>query len=851
MLRRYKPDAQAREYFRGFPDSSLARRACISTLHIFQFSLVLLSRTRNSILNAQHQNLRFGLVLAFASFMVSQCCAQEAVFNQREKKLVGGLRDRALFDLAESHCQKLLTREGLTPTDHASIAIERIRVQTSKSRTGSDREQQWKQVDQIAEQFSTTHPKNPRTILVGLQQALAHLSFAKLLQQEVAANGSVPNGRELGLEQLLAARTILNRTREMRLDTVKAQANQSLSPHMLSSDQLRTLGTNLDYQLAVVNLTSAELTDTSSESETLNRIDSLGRVLTQLTAVRAAVSESRPLWWKTWINEASCRRMLGENEAADQILKTLRTRKRPKSTDGMLLQEEAALAIASGDVKRMKSVADRASKSRYDAETEVALIQLFVAAGQIEKASRLASGVSDRHGAYWARRADIALLSGSRAAAPARTATVDSAGLQMLLEAADKAEKNGDLDAAARGYLSVAESQFSAGDRAAGLTTTVRAAMALEKQSKHDEAAAALLKPGKAYPNEELAASIHLRGCWNLSKAKSDQFEIESTVHFKQWPESETSNQARYWVASLQSGRKDYKTAFQTLMKTQTQSTLFPASVRLARSAARRQLAVLEKQDLATRSLARQLLQSWADMYWNCSDSGKPLVAVAMAELCLAWRAEDKKMSADRMNESADLQTAESNAEFQYLLAFLGQSEEKALRISKANAAPFDGRVVAQLLRLLDRMDESKQGSEIKLAIADNAITKTKDQRLKNQFLLARASALAELGKENEAQAIFQQLMASDSKNLTVLLGMARVSKGESALKLWRSIGSRTKQQTPAWFEAKYNVAKLLHESGKSAEATKMLKYIKAVPPGWEDSELKDKFERLLSESSR
>jgi hypothetical protein len=55
MLRKYKPDAQAREYFRGFPDPSLARRACIATLRIFQFSRVLSCKTRNPNLNAQHQ----------------------------------------------------------------------------------------------------------------------------------------------------------------------------------------------------------------------------------------------------------------------------------------------------------------------------------------------------------------------------------------------------------------------------------------------------------------------------------------------------------------------------------------------------------------------------------------------------------------------------------------------------------------------------------------------------------------------------------------------------------------------------------------------------------------------------
>jgi hypothetical protein len=36
-LHEYKPEAQASGYFRGFPDPSLARRACIGTLRFFNF----------------------------------------------------------------------------------------------------------------------------------------------------------------------------------------------------------------------------------------------------------------------------------------------------------------------------------------------------------------------------------------------------------------------------------------------------------------------------------------------------------------------------------------------------------------------------------------------------------------------------------------------------------------------------------------------------------------------------------------------------------------------------------------------------------------------------------------------
>ena len=54
------------------------------------------------------------------------------------------------------------------------------------------------------------------------------------------------------------------------------------------------------------------------------------------------------------------------------------------------------------------------------------------------------------------------------------------------------------------------------------------------------------------------------------------------------------------------------------------------------------------------------------------------------------------------------------------------------------------------------------------------------------------------------------------------------------------------KAYTPNWFEAKLNVAQLLANSGKKAEALRLLKLLKEVGPGWEGSELKREFEKLL-----
>ncbi len=788
-------------------------------------------------------------LVLFLSFVPQPLLGQ--VFDSREQNLVSGLRERSLYALAERQCQEVLGRKGLTPSDFASIAVERIRIQTSQARTAQKRDLHWTAVDEIAGEFEAKHSGNPKAVLVGLQQALAHITFANQLQQEVEAMiGDLEAKRKQGLEQLAASRRVLDRTRQLTMDTIKLQANQNLNSDMLSSEQLRVLKTNLEYQQAVVNLTSAQLADPTTKEGKLDRLDSLGRVPEQLGSVRNAVAKSKPLWWKTWIREATCRRMLGDLTPAQRILGSLDQRGRPKSVDSMLMRERIELAIAMNDPAEMQRIARNASQGRFDPETEIALIRLLVGLGKVESASRLGRMIAATHGAWWARRADLALLSKSGKTANASPA-VDEAGARMLFEAAEKAERSGDLNAAAQGFQSVATTQFSTGDAAGGLATSVRAAMALEKQGKHKEAAGILLTPSKAHPKEKLAASIHLRGCWNLSKANDPQFVPESKWHIKKWPDSESANQSRFWVASKQIAKKEFKDAFETLLSSQSTSNQFSANVNLARYASRKLLSDAEDRKRTTRPIAQRLMQDWMRVYARCADEAKPLVVVAMTELAIGWQVEDTTDSLHMMTAVEVLPITKSNLEFQYLLAILEGPPKGKQRIEKTTTLPVDSRVVMQTFRLLSRINPDKQVFEIQLAIAENLLGRSSDEKLKKMLTFSKAKALAGIGKKQEATSILKKLAQADSGNQKVLVALAEISDGAEALKLWRSIAARSSAQSQVWFEAKYNVAKLLHDSGKSAEAEKMLKYIKAVPPGWEKSELKSEFEKLLRACSR
>jgi hypothetical protein len=53
------------------------------------------------------------------------------------------------------------------------------------------------------------------------------------------------------------------------------------------------------------------------------------------------------------------------------------------------------------------------------------------------------------------------------------------------------------------------------------------------------------------------------------------------------------------------------------------------------------------------------------------------------------------------------------------------------------------------------------------------------------------------------------------------------------------------KDRSDEWYEAKYQVARLLLESGKPTEAKQLLDYLSVVPPGWSQSKWKREFDEL------
>lgn len=813
------------------------------------------------------------------------------VFESREESLVSGLRARGLYEIAQQQCQQLLSRAEVSKTDVAAITVERLRIQTAKSLTtaSSVRKQQTTRIDEIASDFSAAQRGNPRQVLVTVQHGLSHLAVAKLLRQELAAQYGDDSAQQTGIDHLTKARTILKRAFDETVRLQSSQRNRATPKDGLTESQLQTLVTNVQYQLAVTNLVSARFYDLPAAKKggsndrlaTLNRIDSLNMVAKQLASVRLSVSETKTLWWQTWIDEIACQRMLGNVAQADQILKRMRSSQRPQSTNAALIVEEIELAVSLDDGKRMQVLADRAAKlSPKSAELDVALIQLLVTLGRIEQAASLTRVVEAKHGSYWARRAELALLSGdSKSDSPQANSTVSAAESSQLLRFAEQAEKNGNLENAIKGYLSVAASQLGRGDEADGLATIVRAGKLFEQQKEHVQAANLFLDRSLKASEQPIAASIHLRGCWNLTQvaaAELDQlpggaasFQQRLQEHVRTWPQAQSSNQARYWLGADLVKQTQYESATEALRQVDPASVHFTPAVALIRFANRQQLMQLENDSKPVESTARRMLQQYEQMLDSAPSAQRPQLVSAMASLAFAWNAEPTEDSIRRIRGAiADRAASETPAE---LLLFSSLAEAVATDASDENfqtsldrsfAKPISDINAAELLRTVDRMlpnfsgQQSSRLNQIKLETANKALLQTKSAALRKSYSIARAQSLAAMGRTSEAIKDFQKLLTQDENNLTAKAALARLlsvdpSQREIALSQWRSIASRTKPQSEIWFEAKLNVAKILVAENRKDDAQKMLRYLQAVPPGWDQSTFKTAFDELLRECSK
>jgi tetratricopeptide (TPR) repeat protein len=189
-----------------------------------------------------------------------------------------------------------------------------------------------------------------------------------------------------------------------------------------------------------------------------------------------------------------------------------------------------------------------------------------------------------------------------------------------------------------------------------------------------------------------------------------------------------------------------------------------------------------------------------------------------------------------------------------YLAAALAGDENQRGRALELLTGVKQVQSLEMALQLLDSVAARKpEANPVRLAAVEKLLQLAgTDSTNQTELRLRQAAIWESAGELDRAIETLEALAKELPRRLDVQLRLARAlaqspQKPAEALAQWRKVSAGVRDRSDEWYEAKYQVARLLLESGQKAEAKKLLDYLSVVPPGWSDSKWKQQFDALYA----
>ena len=819
----------------------------------------------------------------------------DSVQRADDSKLVEGLRRRRLFDLAELFCQKRLADPALDPTSQSHLTVELMKSQTAKAVLApvGEREVAWKQIGDSAKRFIDSTTDHPRKILVQVQVALSHITHGKQIQQEVAAEMAAPSANESALAEFRIARKLLSDLDRDIDQLIPELRGRSLTEHDLTIEQLLTLKNNLRYQLAVCNLNQSQL---YKKDDRLNRIAALNSVKESLAQVERSTSESQPIWWSAKMGQIECLRLLGDTGAAVRIAIDLSKMEVPDSIQGAFVEQKINLAIELGNEKFTRQVIKEFDElDTTTAQLDLAMIEFAVSLSAraltdeqkkkwLDFASQSARAIGVNRGAYWGRRADLVLIDRVGSAGNGTTEnpvvkikdpstnnstigiepnSINNTELAQLVRIGEDSIRKNNFDDAIKAYTAASKKARSLNDSNRALRLDMTVGQIQEQQSRPDLAAQTFIKAAFQDRDAEFASASHLRGCWNIAKTfktkpeNKKEFEEQLVEHLKIWPDKTSADQARMYLASQYQSQSKWAEANGIYLQVGNDSQQLKNALANVRENSVKILEQLKRENKSTFSESQNMVSTLAIKSRTMEQSNPRVeqIQLLQAELHLMYSQHTDSAGlqfsdsiVSQLSSSSDLKIARTAQAIK--VATSGADELESAKAILEKISDDVGALVTceNCLATIAARNDNTNIKTLRLAAIEKLLVRNPTTSL----LLKNSEALSQLDRHAEAVGILEKLEKQFPRNAGIQIQLARAltldkkSDPSKSLTKWRRMQGQLKAYTPNWFEAKLNVAQLLVKSGKKAEALRLLKLLKEVGPGWEDSELKGEFEKLL-----
>ncbi len=801
-------------------------------------------------------------------------CAGQVLEVDHDLDVIRGMRQRQLFELAETLCRRHLENRELSPTQTVELTNELIQILAAAAivSEGPQRAEQFRAADAVAEQFGQLNRDHPRRVLVDVQRALTHQLHGKLLVQERAAQIAADDVVPSALNELRTATRLMEQS-VVEIDRmIPEQRSRSLGPDDLNVEQLMNLRRNLQFQLAATELIKAEL---YAADDRLNRIDTLNQVIQRLDDVLRQSNDQQPLWWQAQLARIRGQLLLGQVQEAAARLRELPIQTMPAETRPELEELWVELAIQSGDLDQAREIVQRALQSNA-APPPLALAilrwiaaQMFATKNETEQKRWLDLGtnwlknIERQHGPYWGRRAELVLI-GPAANGNHTTSPAMSSDLELLVRVGDQAARGQRWEDAIRAYEKALGQAVERQSATESLVIAAKQAQALEALNRNVEAGQLLTSVAAQFPNAPNAAAIHLRGCWDLSRGlgtsiDTDQWETTLGDHLKRWPTGPAADRVRRWLGQHLLRQGNDIAALETMLSISADSPEWTAIHDLVATSWARLLKQSPDRSLVRR-LLNQIDRSLQSPTSSTSVESRLVQQLLKVRIGLTAGEIDPAAALQQLDQVIDASTDEQLRWRREAIAWKGVALVAANQPDQATSLlseslPANERLMLTVYEGLQTvLDESRWRSiaDVRMLLARKALADP-DVADPVRWQLAQARALMDQGEHRAASELLTKLIEENPRSLELRLERARALTADDpasseGLVEWRRLAAQVKPRGPAWYEAKLNTARILAAQGNRDQALKLLQYLKTVPPGWSDSPFAAEFESLLKE---
>ncbi len=800
--------------------------------------------------------------------------------------LVSGLMQRRLFELARFHCEQVLSDPNRSTREKIDVAIADIQTRSQQAFQAADalREPLWLDAEQTARDHAERFADSPRQILIRVQQSLVLQAKVEQLRQEIEADMAAGDARSKAQSWIrLAIRGF-----EDSLEEIRVLLNQRprTGGDNLTALELLALRNNINYQIARCHLHRALL---YSDRQELDRNEALQQVNDALDSVLNATSPGQPLWWQAQADRLAVARHSGRFEVNQSVLNQLRSEVSDGQQRSRLISELIRLLIAQGDLARASQLADNSPTASRWPELDLARIELLTAlsvdsqqskqqrSGWRNYALQLAGQIEEVHGSYWARRANLLIVDS------AGDSVALSGNVDMLVVLATEAQRKQKWEEAVKA-LDTAR-QLAANQNLADLAYKLgfRAAAIRQQQQDFEDAAQRFESVATQFSRLTDAPSAHLMACWNMAKTVGQDHDrlakYRSMLEFNiaTWPQSAAADQTRIWLAQLWQNQRNWPAAIEQLLGVSLNSSLVTQAIRQLSSCVDAYVAELKSQNVSADNLIQTVVDRYAPALRNADRFSPEQWTESICEMVLLLANLHFRYQADldldirslvdttyQRSQSANYGCSDRALAWAFV-AVSPDLEAASVGDELSELAASESAIDILLHGLTSRAQfdpEQFHGKFSELLAAVYQLRVAGHEGLSPARLKAWRLALldAYVRDEQFSAAIehSEQLVQQYPRDLELKIRHAQLQTRAAqvgatpgsmaaALSSWRKIANQLRPYTPAWFQSKYHVALLLESQGKRDEALQLLKYIQAVPPGWDQSEWADEFAALLA----